>query len=96
MTDQDDIVSLRHHLFRTIEALRNEDNPMDLDRAKTIATVAQTVINSATAEVKWCEATGAEGSGFVPTSPQRPALEGDKPTAAFPNTATWPRIAGGE
>lgn len=94
MTDQDDIVALRHHLFRTIEALRDEQAPMDLDRAKTIAAVAQTVINSATAEVKFCEATGAKGSGFVPTHPQRPALEADRSAGGFPSTATWPRVAG--
>lgn len=96
MTDPDDIIALRGHLFRTIEALRDKDNPMDLDRAKTIATVAQTVINSATAEVKYIEATGAEGSGFVPAHQSRPALEGRKPKAEFPPTATWPRIAGSE
>lgn len=42
---------LRDHLFETLEALKDPDKPMDLDRARAISTVAQTVINSAKVEV---------------------------------------------
>jgi hypothetical protein len=48
---------LRDHLFETLEALRDEDKPMDLDRAKTICTVAEKLIDSAMAEVKFLEVT---------------------------------------
>jgi hypothetical protein len=63
---------LRDHLFATLEELRDKDHPMDLERAKTIAGVAQTIINSATVEVKFINAIGGKGSGFIPESP--PAL----------------------
>lgn len=50
---------LRNHLFETLEALKDEDKPMDLDRAKVISLVGQTIINSATVEVKAMNAIGA-------------------------------------
>jgi hypothetical protein len=46
------ISDLRDHLFATIESLRDNDAPMELDRAKTIAEVAQVLINSAKVEVE--------------------------------------------
>jgi hypothetical protein len=39
---------------------------MDLDRARTISDVAQTIINSAKVEVGFMKQTGAIGSGFIP------------------------------
>lgn len=65
------VEDLRNHLFATLEALQDEDKPMDLERAKTIAGVAQTVINSAKVEVDYLRATGAvKGSGFIPDEPR--------------------------
>lgn len=71
------IEDLRDHLFATLEDLRDPDKPMDLDRAKAIADVAQTVINSAKAENEFLKITGAaKGSGFIPDMPRGPkALE---------------------
>lgn len=40
------IEDLRNHLFETLEALKDKDHPMDLDRARVISGVAQTIINS--------------------------------------------------
>ncbi len=73
---QNKIEDLRNHLFATLEALRDKDHPMELDRAKAIADVAQTIINSAKVEVDFIEATGAKGTGFVPLQPptERPRL----------------------
>lgn len=67
------IEDLRNHLFATLEALQDKDTPMELDRARVIAGVGQTIINSAMVEVKFMEATGAKGSGFIPEQP-KPAL----------------------
>ena len=62
------IEDLHNHLFVTLEGLQDKDNPMELDRAKTIADVAQVIINSAKVEVQFIEATGAmEGTGFITT-----------------------------
>lgn len=70
------IEDLRNHLFATLEALQDEDKPMELDRAKTIADVAQTIINSAKVEVDHIKQTGQlAGTGFIPDEPRK-ALPG--------------------
>lgn len=71
---QNKIEDLRNHLFATLEALRDKDKPMEIDRAKAIADVAQVIINSAKVEVDFIEATGVKGSGFVPIEPAPPHL----------------------
>ncbi len=60
------ISDLRDHLFETLEALRDPDKPMDLDRARTISDVAQTIINSAKVEVDLAKAVDgiSRGSKF--------------------------------
>lgn len=72
------IEDLRNHLFATLEALQDPDKPMDIARAKAVADVAQTIINSATVEVKYMQTTGAKsGSGFITEQGEdRPALPG--------------------
>jgi hypothetical protein len=49
---------LRDHLFETLEALKDPDNPMELERAKVISDVAQTIINSAKVEVDLVKVVG--------------------------------------
>lgn len=67
------IEDLRDHLFATLEDLRDPEKPMDLDRAKAVALVAQTVIDSAKAENEFLKITGASvGSGFIPEAPRGP------------------------
>lgn len=71
------IQDLRDHLFETIEALKDDEKPMDLERAKAIAEVAQVVINSAKVEVEFLKATGnARSTGFLPEDDfeQKPRL----------------------
>jgi hypothetical protein len=61
------IEDLRNHLFETLEALRDDEKPMDLDRAKTIADVARVIVESAKVEVELVKATGERvGTGFLP------------------------------
>jgi hypothetical protein len=73
------IEDLRNHLFSTLEALSDKDDPMALDRAKSIASVAQTLINSAKVEVDFLRVVGGEGSGFIPEMDRTPkALEQPK------------------
>lgn len=66
------IEDLRNHLFVALEKLHDEDNPMEIDRAKAIADVAQTIINSAKVEVEFLRETGQAGTGFI--SNDRPKL----------------------
>lgn len=75
------INDLREHLFATLTGLRDKDNPMDIERAKAVSDVAQTIINSAKVEVEHMRVNAAfDGTGFIapaalaaPTSPPDPA-----------------------
>lgn len=52
------IDALRDHLFATLAALRDPEKPMDIDRAKAVSEVAQTIINTAKVEVDFMRQTG--------------------------------------
>lgn len=67
------INDLREHLFATLEGLRDDKNPLDIDRAKAVAEVAQTIINSAKVEVEHMRVAGGAGTGFVSAQPGLPA-----------------------
>jgi len=59
---------LRNHLFATIEALQDEEKPMDLARAREIANVGKVLIESAKVEVDFLKVTGERKStNFLPT-----------------------------
>ena len=61
---------LRNHLFATLEALADEEHPMEIERAKAIAQVAGTLIESAKVECKFLEMSGAvSGSAFFKELP---------------------------
>lgn len=59
------IDELRRHLFATLEGLSSKENPMEIDRAKAIAEVAQTIINTAKVEVDHLKVSGGTGTGFM-------------------------------
>lgn len=61
----EDIQGLRHHLFETIKDLRNADSAMDVETAKAIKGVADTIIDSAKTEVKAFEVAGIQPSEFI-------------------------------
>lgn len=62
------IDDLRNHLFETLEMLKDPEKPMDLNRARAISEVAQTIINSAKVEVELARALGGyPGSDFLDT-----------------------------
>jgi hypothetical protein len=58
------IEDLRNHLFEVIEMLKDGD--IDMDKAKTIAEVAQVIVNSAKVEVNFIKVVNGNGSGFIP------------------------------
>lgn len=79
------IEDLRNHLFAVLEALQDKENPMDIERARAIAEVADRVIDSAKVEVRYIEVTGNDGSGFIPDAkPAQPQLPAPAPQAAAP------------
>lgn len=65
------INDLRGHLFATLEGLRDKANPLDIDRAKAVAEIAQTIINSAKVEVDHMRIAGTSVStGFIAALPE--------------------------
>jgi hypothetical protein len=76
---QNKIEHLRNHLFATLEELRDKDKPMDIERAKAISNVANSIIETAKVEVKFIEVVGGKGTGFMTdpaalTAPPAPRL----------------------
>lgn len=63
------IDDLRSALFAALDGLTDKQNPMDIERAKAVSEVAQTIINSAKVEVEYAKATGASGSTFLEMAP---------------------------
>lgn len=67
------IDDLRNHLFETLEALKDTDAPMDLDRARAVADVARVIVDSAKVEVDFLKVTGASKStDFLPDGDELP------------------------
>jgi len=77
---QNKIEHLRNHLFETLEALKDDDKPMDIKRALAVADVARVIVESAKVEVSFLNVTGGRGTGFIPDTeaieiePSRPKL----------------------
>lgn len=66
---------LRNHLFATIEGLTDDKKPMEIDRARAICEVAQTLINSAKVEIQFAEAVGQQfKSDFMESDSEKPQL----------------------
>lgn len=76
---QNKIEHLRNHLFETLEALKDDDKPMEIERAKAIADVARVIVDSAKVEVSFMNVIGGSGTGFIPAAtadapPAKPTL----------------------
>ena len=60
------ISDLRNHLFVVLEELADPESNYDIEKAKVIANVAQTIINSASVENQYLKIVGSsQGSGFI-------------------------------
>jgi hypothetical protein len=57
------ITDLRDHLFETLEALKDPDKPMEIERALAISEVAQTIINTAKVEIDLVKAVSGSAPG---------------------------------
>ncbi len=87
---------LRNHLFETLESLKDEDKPMELDRARAISTVAQTIIDSAKVEVDLIKAVGGlSGSEFFDhIDESRDILSGRRRGQLNPQGIDYPKRIG--
>lgn len=77
-TEDNSMGGVRSELMATLRALRDRANPMDLDRAKTVATVASVLVDTAKVEVDYLKVTGQNFSGFL-NEPELQQLSGPKP-----------------
>lgn len=77
-TDNNTLNDVRSEMMATLRALRDRENPMDLDRAKTMATIANVLVDTAKVEVDYLKVTGQNFSGFL-NEPELQHLSGHKP-----------------
>ena len=98
------IDDLRDMMFETLQALKDKEKPMEIERALAMKEVAQVIVNSAKVEVEHMRISGGAGSGFIPVQSvdrKQPLLPGDSMTVAtqggsktitqLPNGATLTR-----
>lgn len=62
---------LRNHLFETLEALKDPEKPMDIERAQAVCNVAHELIETAKVEVKFMDVTGAAVGDEFFENPER-------------------------
>ena len=67
------MTDVREALMAALKGLADKDQPMDIERAKAISDVAQTLINSAKVEVDYLRTVEAtRGSDFFPVQNELP------------------------
>lgn len=72
------IEDLRTVLFDTLAGLK--DGSVDLERAKAVSDLSQTIINTGKLEVEYMRQTGKTGTGFVPQLEDHSDAPGSKHT----------------
>lgn len=63
---ENDLDTLRRHLFDTLAELRDSSKPVDVERAKAVVAVADKLIETGKVEVQYLNTVGGKGSGFIP------------------------------
>ncbi len=65
---------LRDHLFETLEKLKDEEQPMEVERARAVAEVSHAIINTAKLELRWLELKGQEAESEFLAPKQLPCV----------------------
>lgn len=63
------INQVRESLLATLADLRNKDAPMDIERAKAVATVASVLVDTARVENEYLKISGSDRSTFIEMVP---------------------------
>lgn len=69
MSNSPHIDQVRQSLLDTLSDLRNRETPMDIERAKAVATVASVLVDTAKVENEYLKLTGQDRSNFLETPP---------------------------
>ena len=74
------MTDLRNHLFATLEALQDKEDPMEIERALAVAKVGSVLVESAKVEVAFINTigSGAKTTGFIESRPELQAVGGGK------------------
>lgn len=88
-TKQPHIDAVRQSLMDTLADLRNKDKPMEIDRARAIAEVANVLVSTAKVECEYLKLTGQDRSNFLETpaddiSDGVPRIDGPSASNPFP------------
>lgn len=82
------IDQVRSALLATLTDLRNKEEPMDIERAKAVATVASVLVDTAKVENEYLKLTGQDRSNFLETAPDDvlgiPRIDGPAAHNPFP------------
>lgn len=62
------ITAVRQSLLDTLADLRNKEAPMDIERARAVATVASVLVDTAKVENEYLKITGQDRSNFIEAS----------------------------
>ncbi|WP_176451958.1 hypothetical protein [Rhodoferax sp. TH121] len=83
------IDQVRQSLLDTLADLRNKETPMDIERAKAVASVASVLVDTARVENEYLKITGQDKSKFLETAPDDalgiPRIAGPSAHNPFPN-----------
>lgn len=83
------INQVRQSLLDTLADLRNKEQPMDIERAKAVATVASVLVDTAKVENEYLKLTGQDRSNFLETAPDNvlgtPRTNGPSAHNPFPS-----------
>jgi len=80
------IDQVRQSLLDTLNDLRNRDNPMDIERAKAVATVASVLVDTAKVENEYIKLTGQDRSSFLEQPADVPMLPTQGAHNPFPTS----------
>lgn len=72
------MTDLRNHLFAVLEALQDQEKPMEIERAKAIAEVGKVLVDSAKVEVMFLKVMDGDGhsTGFIESQRALPSIGG--------------------
>lgn len=83
------ITQVRQSLLDTLSDLRNREQPMDIERAKAVATVASVLVDTAKVENEYLKITNQDRSNFLETPPDLIGVTSDgvpTPNNPFPTS----------